>query len=628
MWQACVLASAALFGGDTPATLPAGALRQLGNGAFYTRVEPAAVAVSPDGRRVAAGEAYEVRIWDAVTGRLWRDLEGVEGHVVAVAFSPDGRTLASVDHPMPTCGRLHLGPKVVDGPTVRLWDVESGAELRRTRCKARFPATLAFSPDGKLLAGPNDAGGVSVWDVATGDERQRLACRGFGFGVAFAQDGRDLACTQDDDAIHFVDLATGQEKHRTASGFEHVRRFVLTPDGRTAVVTNDKRAIRVLDVESSEARSLGETITRPAFPVAFSPDGATLALATAAPAIEVWQRSPERRLLSIAVGKDSLPPSLAFSNDGKTLAFPGDDGVRVFDVATGKERFPRTARRSALASVAFSPDGKTVLATERFGANAHVWNAATGAEVATLRDRLWPWAIAPDGRHLASRGKAQYSLDLWDLAAPSAPAPFSDLPGDPCALAFSPDGLTLASTSADGVVRVFDVETRTIRGRAALNSPWKAPIAFSPDGRFLAVPDSERVVAALDATTGGVARRFSGAVDGVQAIAWSPDGERFAAVDAAGSATTWRARTASLDRHWLAHDGPAGSVAFAPDGRTLATSGRDGIVVWDVASGERLARFPGGDEWPACVAFSPDGRVLAAGDDDGTVTLWPAPARR
>jgi WD40 repeat protein len=555
---------------------------------------PPCFAFSADGKVLASwGGDAAVRLWDVGTGRERGRLAvpATEG-AQCLAWSADGKALAAAGK---------------DG-TVYVWQPPRGLPSHRLRGHRQGPFSLAFAPDGKLLASGGGAR-ARLWDVAKGAELRPLPEQGGPvIAVAFSADGRALTAASGEGQGRVWDVSTGRERHRCAAAQQ--------PDGRE---TDYHRML--LNLSSPPSRvPFCQTL-------ALSANGTTLARLSA----------PNRILLcKVASGKASWPaadPALAgyptlpsdafagcfaFSPDGKRLAsFCADGRARLWEVAMRKELRRFEGHAGPLGRLAFCADGKTLISLAwafpkgPFDPNGketvHCWDVVTGKEARRFQiPRSVPYALSPDGKALATAATEEKEpfrwrrsdVLLWDLATGKVVRSF---PGPDkhqvTSLAFSPDGKVLASAGLGTPTRLWDVVTGQALGQ--LSEPqWEGlehknyccRVTFADGGQALV---SARSVAGSGRT---------------QVCEWD-------------LATRRKRRPAQTIPDDLT------VRAFSPDGKAVAFATASGAVrVWDLAAGRERCRFEGHQAQVLHLAFSPDGKALASGSLDGTIRFWDLPA--
>jgi RNA polymerase sigma factor (sigma-70 family) len=477
-----------------------------------------AVAFSPDGRLLAAGgydsngDNYFARLWEVATGKELRRCLGVHGGIRTLAFSPDGATLAGGG----------------DDGRLRLWDVATGKVRQTLPANGRRIRSVAFAPDGRTVAAAGAA--LRLYDPDTGQERLHIDRQAL--GLHFSADGHTLTAAVAG-AIYRWDAATGKTLTPEAAGDSAVAQIVPTPDGRR-VVTRDEAGLACV-WDAATGRRLRRLEVAWQVGIALSPDGRLLAWSAADPTVkfkdaerpnmihegsrlQLYDLAAER-LLDRFPGYAGGARQLAFTPDGRTLVGVDlEDGtVRLWDVAAGKERRTFRVVRDGEPKRPFyvwhavlSPDGRTLAVgyqradntTNFFGeVVVRLWDVATGKELYELTghtNEVLDLAFAPDSRLLATCGENPGGLKeggerpredrvfVWDVASAKRVAGLAaGLPLGAVSVAFAPDGRTLATASADGVIRLWEVASWSVRAEFRGHRDRVTALAFAPDGRLL-----------------------------------------------------------------------------------------------------------------------------------------------
>jgi WD40 repeat protein len=314
------------------------------------------VAYSPDGKLLASATGqshapFDVLVWNVVTGQHGVTLREKDDVVMALAYSGDGTILASGD-----------------GEEVALWDVATGKRRAALVGHRERVFRIALSKDGQTLAA-GDLEQVKVWDVAKRRVRFTVAGRS---SLGLSSDGKLLATLGKDGTVRLWDTTTGKERASRPDPFGHV---ALSADGKLLAASGHGRTIRLFDVATW--RELGRMDG--AGSVVFSPDARLLANITGGTII-LWDVATRRKHV-ILKGHDGSIQQVAFSPDGRTLASAcsGRNEIvagelKLWDVTTGEERADLKGHRSVVSAVAFAPDGRT-LASGSWDGAIKLWYA-------------------------------------------------------------------------------------------------------------------------------------------------------------------------------------------------------------------------------------------------------------
>ena len=536
------------------------------------------------------------------------------GSGLSVAFSPDGKLLAMGD----TNGEIHL------------WQLPETQLLISSKGHASLVFSVVFSPDSRMLASGSADGTVKLWDCSTGQCLKVLQGHTSNvWSVAFSPDGQSIASGSGDGTVCCWDLNTGQCLKTLQGHLGQVWSVAFSPIspyqgglGGILASSSADNTMKLWDVSTGQCLKTFQSDSAQVKSVAFSPDGKTIASGGDDSLVRYWDISTGK-CLRICQAHTQPLLSVAFSPDGRTLASCGEDWtVRLWDVVSGQCLKTLQAHSGRVSSVAFSSDGKTVASCGE-DHTVKLWDASTGQCLKTVHGQSSPVysvAFSPQSETFASGDRA---LRLWNAKTGQCLKSLREHSPRIVSIAYSPDGHLIAGSSYDAIVKLWDATTgqclKTFQGHTS----WLWGTAISPDSKTLASSGGDYTVKLWNIKTGQCLKTCTEHKGWVFRVAFSPSDNILASASADSTVKLWDSTTGEVLRTCIGHTSWVWSVAFSPSDNILASGSADNTVkVWDVTTGQCLKTLQGHDSMVVSVMFSPDGTRLVTGSHDRTVRLW------
>jgi WD40 repeat protein len=494
---------------------------------FVFRRRLTALTFSPDGLVVAGWTLSELRLWNCLSGEEVGKLKDFKGRLSTAAFSPDGRFLAAGITQVSTRNDQRLFRS-----RVLIYDMASRETVKVLPVETAAISSLAFSRNGaQLLIG----------------------------GSRFEEDGSK-------GTVELVGIREGSLGRAYVDEDGGVQSLTLSPNARVVAVQTNASTVKLLDTltwkvtrtfdDSSDPDSAKELarsriLSLQSVPVvAFSSDGKTVTGGIDQGGVRLWDvRTGEvKRELSGDEDEDS-GSMMAISANGMTVGEVGaDDALRLSNL-TSAERKTVPIAAGSVSALALSPDGTTLAV--RYPNQVVLLNTATGQQIQTLNRPQSKAAtinclvFSSDGRALANSEDSQ--VEIWDLTTSKIRRAFASS-GNVTALSFAPDGRTLASSSQDGSVSIWDLQTGSLILQLKKHTAAVNAIAFSTAGDLIASGGDDRSVIIWETATGKARRTLKGHDLTVTSLAFSPDASLLASGSGNASVVLWDARNGKLNR--------------------------------------------------------------------------------
>lgn len=532
-------------------------------------------------------------LWDLTSGEVQERFEGHVGLILDVDLSTDGRRAVSS-----TADATSADTRDDDEDRkVRIFDTATGDLLRTIDPQNGYARAVAISHDGSRIASgtwsSSTRGLIELWDTETGESQLRL----FGHinlitDVAFAPDDTVLYSTSADQSLRLWDLNTGVEVDRFEVFNDNPLSLSLSETGDFLLTGTGNIGINLIDdvVEQSVDASpwLIDLVNRAQ--------------------IDVYT-GHEDWVWSVDVSPDGR-----FAASGSGVLTPPaenlDTSVRIWDIGTGDELNRLEGHLSTVEGVAYSPDGETIVSGAWDG-RVILWDAATGERIRTFVD--------PDIDHAPVSAYEEGELIEFEIDDAA-------MTGRVLAVVFNTDGSIAASSSNDGYVTIWDVESGEKIRTLAEHDGAIAGLRFSDDGQQIVTGSWDNTAALWDVESGEKLQTFTGHSNQINDVDISSDGSRILTASWDNTVRLWDTDSGREIRRFLGHNGQIQTVTFSEDDTMALSGGADTTVrLWDIESGQEIFQLDEHMDWVSQVQFLPGEQFAISSGQDKTVRLWQIP---
>jgi WD40 repeat protein/serine/threonine protein kinase len=455
--------------------------------------------------------------------------------------------------------------------------------------------------------------------------------------------GRQIAvcCTGHNEA-YLYDVATGRLEAVLRGHSAQVSSVAYRPDGKQVATCADDQTIRLWDAATGKQTALLKAEVTPPHPDSdphsmYSSDGARIACytpsTTGSGTVRLWDSASGKEIPKLTKQQDFSAP-VAFSPDGKRVAFGCKEYVHLCDALTGRRLAVLGPHGMTVGLLAYSPDGKRLASATYPGSNTiHLWDGESAKEVAVLRGHstantsllFRPDPRAP-GRLVSASEYADNTARLWDAATGQLLAVLAGHKNQIRAVDFSPDGARLTTSSWDQTARLWDGRTGRLLAVLGGHTERVTSALFSPDGARIVTVSDDTTLRLWDGLTGeliAVLRGHGDIFPDLSPPAFTPDGARLVSGSLDGTVRIWDMSLMERNGILRGHKSYVYDVAFGPDGAQVASAAWDGSVrVWDATTGRQTGFLKHETGIISSVAYSKGGRWLATVERERGVTLW------
>lgn len=499
-------------------------------------------------------------------------LRGHTSTIEYVAFLPDQKRIVSASRDQ----------------SIRIWDASTGKCLQKQNSMLNWFSLFAVSPDGSMFATTSKGATISLWDADT-----ILCLKTFG-GIS--------------------------------ASINHIE---FSPDGKQLVTASDDGTFSVWDLRKTDIRRTVKAHREAVHSASFSPDGKLIVTTSIEKKVKIWDVSTGASIKTIKHPTGDVTSAL-FDSEGKRLLTISrkENAIRIWDIENVECTQTLEGHSDTITAAMFTPDAKHIISCST-DKTVRLWEIYSEINLHTFEGHSEPvYCLAcNDSAECIVSGSSDCTIRVWDNSGyprQHALVNHSDTLFD---MAYSPDGQRLVTASHDNTICVWNTSTGQCLHKLEGHTFWVTKACFSPDGSCIASASADKTVRLWDANTGQCLNILKGNNHIIRQLSFSPDGQTIVSSSENGNILLWNYHTGKCLHIINESCCDISSVVFSPDNRMIAfcLEYKNGVYIYEVASGKRLKRLQGHRQFVDSVAFTPDGNSLLSYSYDGTARLWSLP---